>query len=251
MIRLVADVGNSRVKWGRVGPDGTIETSGAIPLNAVEGWSERPADWGPVGVTTTWRIASVNPPGLDRFIALIRQFGDSPIQVLRSAAEIPLSHDLATPETTGVDRALGVLAALARHPKGGPGQVISCGTAITVERIGSDGVWFGGAILPGLGPTSDALRQHTARLPKVEVDAPPRPWGNTTEPAIAAGIYWGLVGGIREVLTRQAEDFDHPPWRVWTGGDARLLADGVEGPSATILPHLVLEALARLPFPEG
>ena len=53
---------------------------------------------------------------------------------------MPIRHQLEHAETAGADRALAVLAAVARHPQGGPGLVVSCGTAITVER-GAPGIY--------------------------------------------------------------------------------------------------------------
>ena len=96
-----------------------------------------------------------------------------------------------------------------------------CGTAITVERITADGVWQGGAIAPGLGQTARALNLMTAQLPFIELSQTPPAWGRGTVDSLKAGIFWGIVGAVRELLARQEADLGRDPWVVWTGGDAR------------------------------
>ncbi len=74
-----------------------------------------------------------------------------------TAAQVPLRFDVEGADTGGADRALAVAAAIRLMPPGRPGLVVSCGTAITVERITAEGVWQGGAIAPGLGMSAQAL----------------------------------------------------------------------------------------------
>lgn len=250
MNRFVADVGNSRVKWGRLGVDGSIESTGAVAFNDPAAWSSLDDTLGPIRSGSACAISSVNPHGLDQFVSFLRRLGKPSIQLYRSAADVPVPHTLVTPATTGADRALAVLAALAVHDGRGPGQVVSCGTALTVERIREDGIWQGGAIGPGIGPIAYALRAATAQLPLIDATDPaPDAWGNATEPALNAGIYWSVVGAIRELVTRQEAGFSRPPWRIWTGGDAPTFGPHVEGSTPVIRPDLVLEGLARVAFP--
>ena len=165
-----------------------------------------------------------------------------------SAAQVPVRHELENAETTGADRALAVAAAVELMPKGRPGLVVSCGTALTIERITIDGTWQGGIIAPGLGLSARALHLLTAQLPMVELRHPPPVWGRSTGPALEAGVFWGMVGAIRELLARQADDMIGISSVLWTGGDAELLARAVAGNDARIEPDLVLLGLARVAF---
>jgi type III pantothenate kinase len=61
-----------------------------------------------------------------------------------------------------------------------------------------------------------------------------------------AGLFWGTVGAVRELLTRQAADLAPVPWLVWTGGDAELLAPWIDWDDARVVPDLVLEGLRRI-----
>jgi type III pantothenate kinase len=246
--RVVADLGNSRLKWGLLAPDGTLARSVALPLDRPDRWESAREGWGLSGAATHWTIASVNPPLAERLIAWITARGRAEVRLLRSAAEVPVAHALEQPEATGVDRALAAWEARRAMPRGQPGQVVSCGTAITVEWIAPDGVWQGGAIAPGLGLSARALHQRTAQLPLVLPEgAPPEALGTSTIPALRAGLFWGAVGILRELIARQRSRATLVPWEVWTGGDAALLAPWVSGDRATIRPDLVLEGLAALP----
>jgi type III pantothenate kinase len=133
------------------------------------------------------------------------------------------------------------------HPGERPGLVVSCGTAITIERVAADGTWQGGAIATGLGLSARALHLLTAQLPLVSPPPAPAAWGRSTRPAIEAGVFWGAVGTVRELLARQSEGLDDP-WLVWTGGDADRLAPCIDWGDVRVVPDLVLEGLARLAF---
>ena len=247
MLRIVADVGNSRLKWGRLDQSGGLAEAIALPLDDLRHWSKAWEKWSIAGGTTSaWAISSVNPPVADRLERFLDGLADAKATWFRSAADVPVRHALAEPRLTGADRALAVAAALGQAPAGEPGIVISCGTAITVERITGQGIWQGGTIAPGLGLMARALHDHTAQLPLVEIHQAPPVWGASTRPAVEAGVFWGAAGAVREIVDRQKADLGLDPWLIWTGGDAELLARAVAGASARIEPDLVLIGLSRV-----
>ncbi|MEO6809449.1 MAG: type III pantothenate kinase [Isosphaeraceae bacterium] len=245
--RIVADLGNSRLKWALVGLDGFLTGSIALPVDDPDAWAVAFGDCA-LSSQDVWAISTVNPPVADRLARFLSDQRVSTIRWYRSAAEVPINHDVEGPETGGADRALAVLAAKEFHAPDRPGLVVSCGTAITVERISADGVWQGGAIAPGLGLSARALHQLTAQLPQINVPEAPTPWGRGTEAALAAGLFWGSVGAVRELLNRQAEGLSPLPWVDWTGGDAARLAPWIDWPGSRVVPDLVLLGLARAAF---
>jgi type III pantothenate kinase len=241
--RIVADLGNSRLKWGRLDPDGRLGVTVALPTDNPSEWAPAWDDWGLTGIESSWSIASVNPPLADRLGQFLTERGVGSIHWYRSASEVSVRHDLETLWTAGVDRALAVAAALNLNQGNGPGLVVSCGTAVTVERISVDGVWQGGAIAPGLKPMAKALHLLTALLPEIEPREAPEAFGRSTIPALEAGVFWSVVGAIRELVTRQSAGLTPLPWLIWTGGDASTFARWVDWPGAVVVPHLVLEGL--------
>jgi type III pantothenate kinase len=247
VIRIAADLGNTRLKWGRIGTDGRVEESIALALDDRGVWDAAWQRWN-LGGSSAWAIASVNPPVAGQLEGFLKARGAASATWYRSVADVPVRHELEETDTGGADRALVVAGALALHPEGGPGLVVSCGTAITVERIAADGTWQGGAIAPGLGPASRALHALTAQLPLVQPRAAPPAWGRATRPSLEAGLFWGLVGTVRELLQRQASGLASEPWLVWSGGDAEMIAPWIAWRAARVVPNLVLEAVARIAF---
>src|SRR5262249_59676878 len=104
----------------------------------------------------------------------------------------------------------------------------------------------------GRGLMTQALRDHTALLPRVEVREanPPLPGASTTA-AIQAGVFWAVAGGIKALVrqlaarARQLTDPDltgplpEPPAVFLTGGDASLLAP-VMDPGVIGWPNMTL-----------
>ncbi len=246
MLRVVADLGNSRLKWGRVDDTGRLADAIALPLTEPTAWSAAWETWAQTRrEPSRWVISSVNPPVAKQLQSFLDGLGNASATWLCSAADVAVRHALEGPETAGADRALAVAAAIGLAPRGRPGLVVSCGTAITVERISEQGIWQGGAIAPGLALAARALHTQTALLPLVELHQAPPIWGASTRPAIEAGVFWGTVGAVRELLARQTADLGNDPWVIWTGGDAAMLAAPVAGPEARIEPDLVLIGLSR------
>jgi len=247
VIRFVADLGNSRLKWGWLDETGRLVETIALPLETPRAWAAAWREWsGRDPGPSSWAISSVNPPVANRLEQFLKTRGAGSVCWLRSAADVSVRHSLDRPETTGADRALAVSAAIRLMPQARPGLVVSCGTAITVERITAEGIWQGGAIATGLGLAARALHLLTAQLPLVELHQAPPAWGSSTRPALESGVYWGVVGAVRELLARQADDLHGDPWLVWTGGDAALLAGPIAGNEARIEPDLVLIGLSHL-----
>jgi type III pantothenate kinase len=249
VLRVVADLGNSRLKWARVLESGRLVETIAMPVDKPEAWASAWEQWRRIDQgASQWAISSVNPPVATQFRAFLSANAVDSVTWYESAAQVPVKHDVDRAETAGADRALAVAAAVELMPKGRPGLVVSCGTALTIERITDEGTWQGGIIAPGLGVAARALHLLTAQLPLVELRRPPPVWGRATRSALEAGVFWGLVGAIRELLTRQADDMSGIPSVFWTGGDAELLAGPVTGTDAQIEPDLVLLGLARVAF---
>lgn len=249
---MVADLGNTRLKWGQLSDSdglGPIHNPRALAVNDINQWREAWLEDGLDRLETLWVVSSVNPNAEAHFESLAN---NSTIRWIRSAADVVahLPHQLERPEATGADRALAVLAARKLHRQIGPGTVISCGTAITVEHIDQAGVWQGGAIAPGFRATAKALHELTAKLPRIDHFEPPAPpaWGRSTQPAMMAGLVWSVVGAIRELTARQHQHQHQDgelAWKVWTGGDSDWLAPLIED-QPVIMPDLVLQGLGLL-----
>jgi type III pantothenate kinase len=192
-----------------------------------------------------WRIASVHRDGtriLTKWLGKHRP--DDAVRVLETH-DFPITVRVEFPERVGLDRlAAAVGANLLREP-GRPAIVICAGSAITVNLVASDGGFEGGAILPGFRMSAEAL-YGADLLPlamlEPNAEAPPVA-GKHTEAAIRSGLFWGAVGGVREIVARMTAQLDRPPQVFVTGGDLRPLAAQLGG-EARFVPNLVLSGIA-------
>src|SRR5208337_4961539 len=172
MLRIVADLGNSRLKWARLDEEGRLTPSSALPPDDPLTWDALWDDWHQdQRQPSRWAIASVNPPVAQRLAAFLQGRHVRQAIWYQTAADVPIEMDVEGADTGGADRTLAVLAALAHMPPGQPGLVVSCGTAITIERVTAGGVWQGGVIAPGLFLCARALHLLTAQLPLVHPDS--------------------------------------------------------------------------------
>ncbi len=168
--RAVVDLGNSRLKWGWIDTSGRVVDVVALPLNDPNAWDVAWQRETMASVANSVAIATVNPPIAARLGDFLHARGAT-TRWFQSAADVPVRHEFAFPDRTGADRALAVAAAIAEQPAGTPGLVVLCGTALTVERVSSEGIWQGGAIAAGLGLTARSLHQMTAQLPLIDSSA--------------------------------------------------------------------------------
>jgi type III pantothenate kinase len=174
-----------------------------------------------------------------------------------AASHIPISTALARPDRTGPDRLLAAWAASRIY--GSPVIVVDLGTATTVDAVDADGFFLGGAIAPGLALAADALAEHTARLPRVELTLPDEAIGTDTTGAITSGVVIGHIGTVRELALRMHDRMASRTARtkvVITGGHSAApwaqaawcspAADDLPAIADALDPDLVLRGLGLL-----
>src|SRR5262249_13910305 len=134
----------------------------------------------------------------------LRQRGDT-VWVLDSPQQLPLRVLLASPERVGIDRLLNAVAARSRVFRPAPIIIVDAGSAVTVDLVDETHAFRGGATFPGLRLMAQALHDHTALLPLVEMSKtnPPLP-GTDTKAAIEAGVFWAVAGGIKALVRQLA-----------------------------------------------
>jgi type III pantothenate kinase len=141
---------------------------------------------------------------------------------------MPILYD--NPKEVGADRIANAVGALARYRP--PIVAVDFGTATTFDAITSRGEYAGGAIVPGIEISLDALYARAARLFRVELTEPRRVIGKTTLESIQSGAIYGY-SALVDGLVRRMEDELGPSTVVATGGLA-----GVIGPLCSTIQHL-------------
>ncbi len=168
-------------------------------------------------------IASVVPALLGEMCQRIEKGLDIVPLVVGDHIPLPIHLDVLTPEVVGVDRVCA--AAAAYEQKKTACVVVDFGSAITIDVVDDEGVFLGGAILPGLRMQAWALHHQTASLPEVTLCIPESAIGRDTEQAIQSGITKGTVGAVRNIVEEYATGFGSWLPAVATGGDAAMLGD--------------------------
>lgn len=235
---LVADIGNSRIKWGRCSAD-TMSATASLPADDPAAWCAQLRTWQLVG-PLAWAVCGSGK--IDFFRSWLEQRGDA--QRLLENRDLPLHIAVDHPEKVGIDRLANAVAARARLVEPGPAIIVDAGSAVTVDWVDNQGVFRGGSIFPGLRLMTRALQQYTARLPLVSIEQPkpPLPATNTRD-AIAAGVYWAVVGGIETLIKQLSAQpaGDHSSVFL-TGGDAHLLAPALAA-DVHLWPDMTLEGI--------
>jgi type III pantothenate kinase len=133
---------------------------------------------------------------------------------------MPILYD--NPREVGADRIINAVAAFERWKQGC--IVVDFGTATTFDLVTQKGEYAGGAIAPGPITAADALYEAAAKLPRVEIARPPSVIGKNTVHSMQAGLYFGYVGLVDEIVTRMRAQVEYPCKVIATGGLAPLIA---------------------------
>ena len=185
-------------------------------------------------------LSSVVPPLTPVFADMSRRYlGHEPLVVsnsIRTGVRILIDY----PAEIGADRILNALAAKTVY--GGPCIVVDFGTATTFDAISAEGDYVGGAIAPGLGIAAEALFARTAKLPRIELTAPPAAIGKNTVHAMQSGLVLGYVGLIENLVGRIGAELGGKVRVVATGGMAHIMAD-MTTVIQTVDPMITLEGL--------
>jgi type III pantothenate kinase len=133
---------------------------------------------------------------------------------------MPILYD--NPREVGADRIVNAVAAYARYHD--TTIVVDFGTATTFDYITKAGEYLGGAIVPGVGISLDALFHKTAKLYRVEMAKPPHVVGRNTVHAIQSGIFYGYTALVDGMVERIQRENKAKARVIATGGFAQLIA---------------------------
>jgi len=237
MATWLFDVGNSRLKYARLKPDGGL---GEVSVSAHDGQA-LPPDW--ARALPSWmdaaEIALVAPAPiraalLDGLVTRARRI--SLVSTQTHCAGVEIAY--ATPHKLGADRFLTLLAAHARG--NGPWLVVGIGTALTVDLLDVDGRHLGGRIAASPTLMRQALNERAAQLPAS--GGAYVAFARDTEDALESGTLGTAIGLIEHSLRAARERLGRAPGLLLHGGGAQALLPWL--PDAELVPSLVLEGLA-------
>lgn len=167
-------------------------------------------------------ISSVVPPLVVPFMKMCERYFDIKPLLVGPGMKTGIVLHYENPRAIGADRIVNVVGAFDQY--GGPAIVIDIGTATTFDVINETGDFMGGVIAPGIMASSEALINSTAKLPGVELVPPKNIICHNTIHGMQAGIIFGYVGQIDEIVRRiKAEYGDDQMKVIATGGMATMI----------------------------
>ena len=263
---LVIDVGNTETVIGLYTRDDT-DTVPVIEEGVGVGIGTERDPTAPQGLTHHWRLSTVPARTPDEHAVLLTQlldlegldiatsvtgmaisssvphvttelrqmasrwFAEVPCVVLGPGTKsgMPILYD--NPKEVGADRIANAVGAYDLY--GGPSIVVDFGTATTLDAISAKGEYLGGAIIPGIEISLDALFSRAAALRRVELVEPRNVIGKNTVESMQSGAIYGFAAQVDGLCTRMKKELGGAPSVIATGGLAGLIAPL----SATIQYH--------------
>jgi type III pantothenate kinase len=167
-------------------------------------------------------MSSVVPPVLYGIEGLFERHLEVPLLVVGPGIRtgVPILYE--NPREVGADRIVNAVAAYDRVRAGC--IVVDFGTATTWDVVTPKGEYLGGIIAPGITISAEALYQHAAKLPRVEVARPPRVVGRNTVASMQSGLYYGYAGMVDAVVDEIRGEVGFEARCLATGGLAPLIA---------------------------
>lgn len=233
-MKLILDLGNSRLKWAQCGANGWQPGESCASGDIPAAWTTLARPEG-VWLASVARADMSN--ALCEWIQRTWNLNVERVTARREAFGVRVLYEI--PETLGADRFAALIGARYRIQKAC--VVVDCGTAVTVDALAENGDHLGGVILPGLALMRDVLMEGTGliRLTSGRADDV---CARTTQDGVAAGTLIGLAAAIDALIARQ-QDRLGPAGVILTGGDAALLRPLLKMETIEI-PDLVLRGVA-------
>lgn len=166
-------------------------------------------------------LSSVVPPINGALRAAIRMVSGLDAIVVGPGMKTGLNIGLDDPGTMASDLVVGAAAGLSIHEP--PLIIIDMGTATTMTVIDSSARVRGGAIIPGVGLSADALANSAALLPHISLDAPKKCIGSETIDAMRSGSVYGTACMLDGMIERMEEELGEKITAIATGGLAGFI----------------------------
>ena len=164
-------------------------------------------------------LSSVVPPVLDALIQTIKTITKKEPMIVGPGIKTGLNILTDNPAQLGSDLVVNSVACLNQFKA--PLIIIDMGTATTISVIDKNKNYIGGAIVPGVKISLNALSGMTAQLPYINLEEPKKTVGTNTIDCMKSGIVLGNASMVDGMIERIEEDLGYNLTVVATGGIAR------------------------------
>ncbi|WP_276873548.1 type III pantothenate kinase [Dialister micraerophilus] len=189
-------------------------------------------------------IATVVPPIIPLLEKLSKKYFHCDPILVGPGIKTGLNILYDNPRELGADRIVNAVAAINEY--GAPLIIIDMGTATTFCVVDSKKRYLGGAVALGAISSMEALFQRASKLPRIELVKTDSVICRNTVSAMQAGIYYGFVGQIDELVKRIKSELGEEKVKVVaTGGLSSLIAEETQTIDV-VDPMLTLKGLLLL-----
>lgn len=187
-------------------------------------------------------ISSVVPPLTATVHEAVKYFTGIDAILVGAGMKTGLNIQGDSASQVGSDLVAAGVAAVAAYKT--PVIIIDMGTATTIMVIDDRLCLLGGAIVPGLRLSMDALANRTSQLPRVPVEAPRRAIGGSTIECMKSGAVLGTASMLDGMIDRMEEELGTKASVVATGGLAVDIIPYCKHSDIELVDDLVLRGLA-------
>lgn len=166
-------------------------------------------------------ICSVVPPLTQIFRKAAESITGCRPLVVGTGVKTGLNVMIENPGSLGSDLVAASVAAMQDFPL--PVIVLDMGTATTITVVDKGNKFIGGAIVPGVGLSLNALSSGTSLLQKVPIEAPKKCINTTTTACMQAGATYGNAALVDGMIDRFQEELGCACALVATGGIAKKI----------------------------
>ena len=166
-------------------------------------------------------VSSVVPVLGHEYEELSERYLAGALQLVGPDLKIGMPIRVDNPHEVGADRLVNSVAAYDRI--GGACIVVDFGTTINFDVVSAEGELLGAIFTPGVEISMEALASRAARLPYVELGAPPELIGRSTVTSIQSGVIYGYAGLVDGIVGRLREQMGDELTAIGTGGLASVV----------------------------
>lgn len=163
-------------------------------------------------------ICSVVPPLTELFRTAVQKLTGCHALVVGTGIKTGLNIQIEDPSTLGSDLVAAAVAAINALPL--PAIIIDMGTATTMTVVDEGNRFIGGAIIPGMALSMNALSGGTSLLHKVPLEAPKKSISSTTSECMQSGAVYGNAALLDGMIDRFEAELGKKATVVATGGIA-------------------------------
>lgn len=246
-MKLLVDIGNTRVKWALLSADGQLSPQQAA---AHSGWTID--DWqralfAAARVDSVLAVTVAGAGSRESLDAAAIRAGAGPVEYVAStASRAGVRNAYPDPRLLGVDRWVAVVGAWHRARRAC--CVVDVGTAATLDAVDATGQHLGGFIVPGPELMVNSLHAGTSDLAAhaaASVAGRHALLADNTREAIERGCRVALAALVDRTHAELARGSADPPALYCTGGAVDQVLPYVLTTHERV-PDLVLRGLARI-----